>query len=46
MQIVFVFLGPLALYNGLAPTVVRTFIASGALFVAYEYTRKLCQTFM
>jgi len=35
-----------ALYKGLGPTVVRTFIASGALFVAYEYTRKLCHAFM
>jgi len=37
--------GPRALYKGLGPTVVRTFIASGALFVAYEYTRKVCHAF-
>ena len=29
-----------ALYNGLTPTVVRTFPASGALFLAYELTKK------
>lgn len=28
------------LYKGLGPTVVRTFPASGALFVAYEYTKR------
>lgn len=32
--------GLLALYNGLLPTVLRTFPSTGALFVAYEYTRK------
>lgn len=32
--------GVLALYNGLLPTVLRTFPSTGALFVAYEYTRK------
>lgn len=32
--------GPMALYNGLLPTVLRTFPSTGALFVAYEYTRK------
>ncbi|XP_018497762.1 mitochondrial ornithine transporter 1 [Galendromus occidentalis] len=32
--------GVLALYNGLLPTVLRTFPASGALFLAVEYTRK------
>lgn len=32
--------GVLALYNGLGPTVLRTFPATGALFVAYEGTKK------
>jgi len=32
--------GVRALYNGLGPTVLRTFPATGALFVAYEYTKK------
>lgn len=30
-----------ALYNGLGPTVIRTFPSTGALFLAYEYTRKV-----
>ena len=29
-----------ALYNGLTPTLIRTFPATGALFFAYEYSRK------
>jgi len=33
--------GLLALYNGLGPTVLRTFPATGALFLAYETTKKL-----
>jgi len=33
--------GILALYNGLGPTIVRTFPATGALFLAYEYTKKV-----
>lgn len=32
--------GFLALYNGLLPTVIRTFPATGALFFAYEYSKK------
>lgn len=32
--------GLLALYNGLGPTVIRTFPATGALFLAYEYSKK------
>ena len=32
--------GILALYNGLGPTVIRTFPATGALFLAYEYSKK------
>lgn len=32
--------GVRALYNGLGPTLVRTFPATGALFLAYEYTKK------
>ncbi|XP_031607103.1 solute carrier family 25 member 15a isoform X1 [Oreochromis aureus] len=30
-----------ALYSGLTPTMVRTFPANGALFLAYEFSRKL-----
>uniref|UniRef100_A0A0M3HWZ3 Mitochondrial ornithine transporter 1 n=1 Tax=Ascaris lumbricoides TaxID=6252 RepID=A0A0M3HWZ3_ASCLU len=30
-----------ALYKGLAPTLLRTCIASGCLFVSYEYSKKL-----
>ncbi|KAM8974944.1 mitochondrial ornithine transporter 1-like [Pelodytes ibericus] len=33
--------GVLALYSGLKPTLIRAFPANGALFVAYEYSRKL-----
>ncbi|KAG1678331.1 Mitochondrial ornithine transporter 1 [Nymphon striatum] len=33
--------GILALYNGLGPTLVRTFPATGALFLTYEYTKKV-----
>ena len=36
--------GVLALYNGLTPTVIRTFPATGALFFAYEYSKKLMQS--
>ncbi|ODN00340.1 Mitochondrial ornithine transporter 1 [Orchesella cincta] len=32
--------GVKALYNGLGPTLIRTFPATGALFLAYEYTKK------
>ncbi|XP_073439377.1 mitochondrial ornithine transporter 1-like [Dendrobates tinctorius] len=32
--------GILALYSGLKPTLIRAFPANGALFVAYEYSRK------
>ncbi|XP_069468464.1 mitochondrial ornithine transporter 1-like [Ambystoma mexicanum] len=32
--------GFLALYSGLAPTVIRAFPSNGALFLAYEMTRK------
>ncbi len=32
--------GILALYNGLTPTLLRTFPATGALFFAYEYSKK------
>ncbi|KAM4699847.1 mitochondrial ornithine transporter 1-like [Discoglossus pictus] len=32
--------GVLALYSGLKPTLIRAFPANGALFVAYEYSRK------
>ncbi len=30
-----------ALYSGLTPTLIRTFPATGALFFAYEYSKKL-----
>ncbi|XP_077014203.1 mitochondrial ornithine transporter 1 isoform X3 [Tamandua tetradactyla] len=33
--------GIAALYSGLKPTMVRAFPANGALFLAYEYSRKL-----
>lgn len=29
-----------ALYSGLTPTMIRTFPANGALFLAYEFSRK------
>jgi len=32
--------GLLALYNGLGPSVMRTFPATGALFLTYEYSKK------
>lgn len=32
--------GPLALYNGLKPTVLRTIPATAVLFVVYEYSKK------
>ena len=34
-------LGVRALYSGLKPTLIRAFPANGALFLAYEYSRKL-----
>jgi len=37
--------GILALYNGLTPTLIRTFPATGALFFAYEYSKKLMQSY-
>ncbi|NXC47011.1 ORNT1 protein, partial [Penelope pileata] len=33
--------GVLALYSGLKPTMIRAFLANGALFLTYEYSRKL-----
>ncbi|XP_035158439.1 mitochondrial ornithine transporter 1 isoform X2 [Callithrix jacchus] len=33
--------GIMALYSGLKPTMIRAFPANGALFLAYEYSRKL-----
>ncbi|XP_075419004.1 mitochondrial ornithine transporter 1 isoform X2 [Tenrec ecaudatus] len=33
--------GVTALYSGLKPTMIRAFPANGALFLAYEYSRKL-----
>lgn len=32
--------GPLALYNGLKPTLIRTIPATAVLFVVYEYSKK------
>lgn len=29
------------LYKGLLPTLIRTFVASGSLFVAYEESKKI-----
>lgn len=40
------FSGVAALYNGLGPTVVRTFPATGALFLAYEGTKKVLHNLM
>ncbi|ESO93776.1 hypothetical protein LOTGIDRAFT_209317 [Lottia gigantea] len=37
--------GIAALYNGLGPTLVRTFPATGALFLAYETTKKYLSRF-
>lgn len=36
--------GVLALYNGLTPTLIRTFPATGALFFAFEYSKKFMQS--
>lgn len=38
-------LGVMALYNGLGPTVIRTFPGTGALFLAYETSRKVMNEF-
>ncbi|XP_064103034.1 mitochondrial ornithine transporter 1-like [Macrobrachium nipponense] len=38
--------GVLALYNGLGPTIVRTFPATAALFLAYEATKKFLHNLM
>jgi len=35
----------MALYNGLGPTVIRTFPGTGALFLTYETSRKLMNDF-
>lgn len=35
-----------ALYNGLGPTVARTFPATAALFLAYEATKRLLHDLM
>lgn len=32
--------GPLALYNGLTPTIFRTIPATAVLFLIYEYSKK------
>ena len=37
--------GMVALYNGLTPTLIRTFPATGALFFAYEYSKKLMHSY-
>ena len=36
--------GVMALYNGLTPSLIRTFPATGALFFAYEYSKRLMQS--
>lgn len=41
-NIVFYTTGFMVLYAGLLPTLVRTFVATGALFITYEQTRYLC----
>ena len=33
--------GPLAFYNGLAPTILRTIPATAVLFLVYEYSKKM-----
>ena len=33
--------GAMALYNGLLPSLIRTFPATGALFCALEYSKKI-----
>ncbi|XP_076063265.1 mitochondrial ornithine transporter 1 [Oratosquilla oratoria] len=38
--------GLMALYNGLGPTVIRTFPATGALFLAVEMTKKFMHGFL
>lgn len=38
--------GFLALYNGLLPTVIRTFPATGALFIAVENTKKYMHMYL
>jgi len=38
--------GALALYNGLLPTLLRTFPATGALFIAYETSRELMRNYV
>ncbi|KAJ1346948.1 hypothetical protein KIN20_001883 [Parelaphostrongylus tenuis] len=35
-----------SLYKGLVPTLVRTCLASGCLFVTYEESRKLMKSFL
>uniref|UniRef100_A0A8C0JFL9 Solute carrier family 25 member 15 n=1 Tax=Chelonoidis abingdonii TaxID=106734 RepID=A0A8C0JFL9_CHEAB len=40
-QFMFHFAGVFALYSGLKPTLIRAFPANGALFLAYEYSRKM-----
>ena len=35
----FILQGFLALYTGLLPTLIRTFVATGALFITYEQVR-------
>lgn len=37
--------GPLALYNGLKPTLIRTIPATAVLFVVYEYSKKFMTNF-
>ena len=38
--------GMMALYNGLGPSIIRTFPATGALFLIYEYSKKWMNSIM
>ncbi|KAG5684869.1 hypothetical protein PVAND_014079 [Polypedilum vanderplanki] len=38
--------GPLALYNGLTPTLFRTIPATAVLFLVYEYTKKFMYQYL
>lgn len=38
--------GPLALYNGLTPTIFRTIPATAVLFLVYEYSKKFMYQYL
>ena len=46
IKCVYVGVGIMSLYNGLGPTVIRTFPGTGALFLAYETSRKVLNDFL